>query len=202
MSSPIFDEVQLDPKISYGCKGGPSYRTTVLQTKSGFDQTIPEWALPKRSWTISEVTKNATIFRYLLNFFMARQGRARGFRFKDWSDYKTAGDTLINTGTTSLQLQITYQDPVNAIVRKIKKPVANTVILQKNGVTLNLGTDYTLDATTGLVTLTTAASGAVFTWAGQYDTPVRFDTDDMQYTISDFQIFDWSDIPIIELFLP
>lgn len=55
----------------------------------------------------------------------------------------------------------------------------DTVILFDNGVQKTLNSDYTVDATTGLVTtLYVPTSGHVMTWSGQHHIPVRFDSDD------------------------
>jgi hypothetical protein len=36
-------------------------------------------------------------------------------------------------------------------------------------------------------------------WSGEFDVPVRFDTDEMKLIAPSSEVRDWNDIPIIEL---
>jgi uncharacterized protein (TIGR02217 family) len=62
-------------------------------------------------------------------------------------------------------------------------------------------TDYSVDATTGIVTLGAtlrATTGIVITGYCQFDVPCRFDTDDMKVNIRDVDNFEWQPIPVVE----
>ena len=59
---------------------------------------------------------------------------------------------------------------------------------------------WSLDATTGLVTLTSApASGVQATADFEFDVPVRFDSDQMDITIETYQLGSWGQIPVLEI---
>lgn len=61
-------------------------------------------------------------------------------------------------------------------------------------------TGWALVDSTGLVTFTTApAAGAIIAWAGRFDIPARFDTDDMRISIEAVQLGNWPSIPIVEV---
>ena len=50
--------------------------------------------------------------------------------------------------------------------------------------------DYSFDTSTGKITFTVApVTGDVVTWTGEFDVPVRFDTDDLDTTLTDFDNF-------------
>jgi uncharacterized protein (TIGR02217 family) len=67
--------------------------------------------------------------------------------------------------------------------RTIAKPVAGTVKVAAGGVAV----PFTVDTTTGLVTLATApAVGASVTAGFEFDTPVRFDLDRLDVTLEGF----------------
>ena len=64
----------------------------------------------------------------------------------------------------------------------------------------------TVDYTTGLVTFGSApTSGHTLTWTGQFDTPCRFDIDDLKIELVDELpaggdlLCRWASIPLIEL---
>ena len=59
--------------------------------------------------------------------------------------------------------------------------------------------------TTGYTTYTTGGTAAQYpqaadalTWAGTFDVPARFDTDQMRAQVDDYGIYSWGDIPIVE----
>lgn len=193
------DEVQFPVKIAYGYQGGPSFVTTVIATESGSEQRIGHWGgAGRRTWTIPSGIKDGTQRDELLAFFVARQGKLRGFRFKDWDDYKVA--TPVNTvmlTSTTFQLYKYYTSGAITVSRKILKPVNGTVKIY-NGSTL-ITTGYTVNHTTGVVTFA-IAPGYLPKASFEFDTPARFDTDSFQNTRDGFATNQWNSIAIVELF--
>lgn len=78
--------------------------------------------------------------------------------------------------------------------RKIRKPCKSPAP------TITGGPTYTLDYTTGILTL---SSGSLTTWSGQFDVPCRFDIDEMKGEILDKKggafIMGWNSVPIVEV---
>lgn len=66
-------------------------------------------------------------------------------------------------------------------------------------------TAHTLDTATGIVTIVSAPSAANVTWAGEFDVPMRFDTDKLDGRIVTRQadggglLHEWDSIPVIEV---
>jgi uncharacterized protein (TIGR02217 family) len=83
-----FDEVQFPPRISAGAQGGPAFSTTVLTLDSGMEHRNINWSRERPTYDISTGLKDADDGREYLKFFYARRGKAIGFRFKDWSDFR------------------------------------------------------------------------------------------------------------------
>lgn len=136
----------------------------------------------------------------MIAFFRARKGRAHGFRFKDWSDYQAAGQS-IGTGdgsTTQFQLVKTYTSGGIAESRIIAKPVSGTVNIHKNAVLQTSG--FSVSYATGIVSFSTApANGTVITADFEFDVPVRFDTDRLTTSLDAYGIGSWLDIPLVEV---
>jgi uncharacterized protein (TIGR02217 family) len=83
--------------------------------------------------------------------------------------------------------------------RAITKPVAGTVRVAVAGVEL-AATAFSVNALTGLVTLTTApATGAVITAGYSFHTPVRFDTDRLDVSLEGFEAGRLVAAPLIEV---
>lgn len=199
-----FVEVQFPPRISRGATGGPGFSTDVVVLSAGDENRNVNWAKARGKWDVATGVKTPTDMDAVRAFFYARQGRAVGFRFKDWGDYKAAAQACVATDGTNkiFQLQKTYSSGAVNYVRAIKKPVTASVQVFVNGVLKVLTTDYTLDSTTGLVTFGSAQTDPV-TWTGEFDVPARFDTDQLDVTLQTLSahgiLSNASRIPLVEL---
>jgi uncharacterized protein (TIGR02217 family) len=211
-----FDEVQFPPNISAGAQGGPTFNTTILTLASGAEHRNINWSRERPVYDVSTGIKTAEDARAYQKFFYARRGRAIGFRFKDWGDYrlpfwdKTPGDLdpipvfFVTDGTThTFQIyKVYYDDAGTPFNRKIVKIVAGTVNLFNNASPISSPTNYTIDLNTGIVTL----SSAIYTTTGheiagwlEFDVPVRFDTDTQNLTLNGNELIKWDSIPVVGL---
>lgn len=197
----IFDEVQLDPGISYGASGGPYYVTLVIKTPSQAETRVVQSPRAFRKWKVDLSTKSRLNMITLQQFFILRMAKARGFRFKDWTDYKVALEPLVYTSGLTLQLTKTYTDPFRTEVRPIRKPVIGSVVLYRDGSATpwTATSNWAIDTTTGIITFAASQVGHTFKWSGNFDTPARFDFDEMQIVYTDFDILDWKSINILEI---
>lgn len=185
MSNEVFDEIRIDDQhVIYGTTGGPGFQTDIVSLNSGFEYRNVVWPQGRGKWELGERTLFPNELQALIAFFRARQGRARGFRFKDWADYTDNGTGVLGTsngsGNTSTVLQMykRYDSGSQSYLRAIAKPVSGTVTVYKNGSQI---TPTTIDYTTGLVTLASAPINTdTLTWKGQFDVPVRFDVDELK----------------------
>jgi len=202
-----FHEVQFPPSISYGATGGPTFNTSILTLASGYERRNINWEKTRAMYDVAHGLKTQVELNALLKFFYARNGRAYGFRYKDWADYQLPFDgdpipTFMTTDggiTTSFQLRKAYGDAGNSFIRDIKKPVAGSVVVYADGFATS---DVSIDVTTGIVTLGTmlrATTGAAISASCQFDVPVRFDIDQMKVSIDDYDNFTWGQIPLIEV---
>lgn len=174
-----FDEVRLPTKIAFGAVGGPRFRTEVVVLGSGHEQRNAEWSASRARWDIAPGIQSRADLDAIIAFWYARQGRLRGFRFKDHTDFAVQGQVLIAAaagGETSAQLVRTYVSGGLTHSRTITKPVEGTVQLYADGVPLGA----TVDGATGMVTFAPLTAGAVLTADFEFDVPVRFDTDTLE----------------------
>lgn len=147
--------------------------------------------------------KNKAQLDELIAFFRARQGRARGFRFKDWMDFSVTNQ-LIGTGDgseTEFRLVKSYSSGAVQEERVIHKPVAGSVKIYVNGSLQSSG--VAVDSGSGAVTFDVApASAAAVTADFEFDVPVRFDTDQLSARMENYGVYGWTDIPLIEIRMP
>lgn len=189
----MVDDIRIPDKWSKGSAGGPEWRTDVVPTASGGEYREQRWTRPLWRYEIAHNIKSAEAISELRAFQMARRGRARSFLLKDWLDYSSAADGVsvataldqpLGTGTgaeTQFQLSKRYPDSVSAYDRAIKWPVTGSLLVAVNGVPL--GSGFSVNRGTGIVTFTAApAAAAVLTAGFQFDVPVRFDEDWLSVT--------------------
>jgi uncharacterized protein (TIGR02217 family) len=192
-----FDDVSIPLRIGFGTQGGPSFSTDIITIDGGYERRNQNWQQARRRYDARTGLCSAADAAALRAFFLARAGRARGFRLKDWADFTSAADGVgvpqatdqaigMGDGTTTLfQLSKTYSSGTAQHQRLIRKPVIGTVTVALNGVTQSTG--WSLDAATGLVTFAAAPAAGVAVTAGYaFDVPVRFDSDTLNLTLDDF----------------
>lgn len=199
-----FHEVQLPSDIAFGARGGPLFSTDIVTTFGGNEQRNANWSAGLGLWNVAHGIKTASQLSALIAFFRARQGRAHGFRFKDWTDYSVTGGN-IGTGDnseTGFQLRKQYTSGAVTYNRDCKKIVSGSYTIYVDAIEQTEGgsNDYTMDVDTGLITFNSApASMAVITADFEFDVPVRFDTDHFNASIEAYQTYSWPEIPIVEI---
>ena len=146
--------------------------------------------------------------RQFWRFFEERRGRLNGFRFRDPFDHCScalgsvisAEDQLVGIGDgvkTTFQLKKTYGGLYAPYERSVTKPVEGTVLVAINGVVTS---NMSMDVTSGEITFDTAPDeDAAITAGFRFDVPVRFDTDQLEFSLSGFEAGDIPSIPLLEI---
>ena len=114
-------------------------------------------------------------------------------------------DQAIGTGdgaTAQFQLVKQYGQAFAPWRREIRKPVAGTVQVAVDAAAMAVGTEVSVDATTGVVTFAPSAVpavGARVTAGYEFDVPVRFDSDRLEINVMGFKHGAIPSIPIVEV---
>lgn len=200
-----FLETQFPTSISYGARGGACFSTDITTSFSGYEQRNINWNRSRAKYNISLSNKTKEEIKEVINFFYNVYGKAIGFRFKDWLDYKSDPNELIANcnGTQRIfPLIKTYSifNTNKTYTKLITKPVKTTVQLYLDNLEQFEDETYTLDYTTGLITFDTIpSSGSILTANFEFDIPVRFDTDELIISSDDLNCNSWSSINLVEL---
>jgi uncharacterized protein (TIGR02217 family) len=206
-----FHEIRFPASLSFGSVGGPERRTEIVTLANGFEERNTPWAHSRRRYDAGLGLRSLDDVETLIAFFEARTGQLHGFRWKDWSDFKSCApsanpgpeDQLIGTGdgvTTVFQLQKTYVSGLQSYTRPIRKPVAGTVLVAVAEDPKIESLEFTVDVETGEVTFVLPPQlGTRITAGFEFDVPVRFDTDVIQTSVASFQAGDVPTIPIVEV---
>lgn len=206
-----FHEVRFPASLSFGSVGGPERRTEVVTLANGFEERNTPWAHSRRRYDAGLGMRSLDDIETLIAFFEARRGQMFGFRWKDWSDFKSSmssGDTDFQDQTiaqgdgtqVAFPLVKTYWSGSHSYARPITKPVMGSVRIGLGRDEMKEGVDYEVDLTTGLVTFQHPPEVDLEITAGfEFDVPVRFDTDHIQTSVASFQAGSVPDVPIVEV---
>ncbi len=183
-----FLEERLDhQKIKMGASFAEQYAVNIVTTSGGNEYRSLIHPFPARTFDISQLLEKSETFNYILALYNRAHGQYAGFRLRCYDEFSSNGNigtptaldqpTLVLTATTR---QMVKQYGTNGTAgasgypyRKIRKPVAGTVLVAKNGTPLS-GGDFTVDTTTGIIAVATAIISDTITAGFQFDWPVRF----------------------------
>lgn len=208
----MFLEQQFPCAISQGSTAGPERKTEVVTLGSGFEERNARWADSRRVYNAGYGVKSMNDLHAVIAFFEEARGKLHGFRWKDFTDFKSCGpdssvtafDQIIGTGdgdTSVYQLQKRY-GLSNSWYRTITKPVEGTVRIAVNGAVKVEGVDYVVTYSTGEVVFQVGKmppDGTLVTAGYEFDVPARFDTDKLEVNISNYKFGNIPNIPIVEI---
>lgn len=176
--------------LTYPVKKTPIWSTKIQPSTSGKETRLSFWSYPiyefELSYDMLRSDNTNLELQQLVGFFNARRGAFDDWLFLDPDD-NTATGAYIATGdgvTTSFQLARTYggvSEPVRATASVSQVTKAGSVVASR---------DYSVNASTGVITFTTAPSaGQVLTWTGTFYWRCRFRDD--QTTVEKFMANLW-----------
>ena len=206
-----FHDIRFPASLSFGSVGGPERRTEIVALTNGHEERRSPWAHSRRRYDAGMGLRSLDDVAKLVAFFEARAGQLHGFRWKDWSDFKSSRpsmphhylDQIIGRGNgvqTDFSLRKTYQSGPAQYWRPIAKPVGGTVLAGVGNDELFDTLDFTVNTALGVISFNTPpADGAEITAGFEFDVPVRFDTDRIAVSVSSFQVGDLPQVPVVEV---
>ena len=188
--------VNLPWRIEKDAKGGPRFNTSIFIGANGFEYRNVNWPVQIDRWSIALGYRDDDDQDFLdvLAIFYNARGNARGFLFKDWSDYRAKDQMLgiVEGEPTQFQLQKVYSIGTFSYARQITRPKSGTVVIKLAGVVQG-GID--VDINTGIITGATSDMTASF----EFNVPVRFDTDAMEIDVERDGLVNCPTIDLVEI---
>lgn len=168
----------------------PSHLTFITASPSGREVRNPEREARRLKFNAAAGVKTLDDVELLITWHAAMEGQAYGFLLTDWLDYevtqadrvlyntgglvvKTRGRATLISGSTH-QLEKWYTVGARTFKRKLTRPKSGTVAVYFDGSLATVTTQYTIDYTTGILTVV-SGSPTVISWTGQFHVPVRFE---------------------------
>ena len=199
IESPRFPDV-----IAFSAVGGPGFSTNIITLASGFESRNINWTSSRYGYDLAIPVRSQAEVNEINAFFRNARGKANGFRFKDYSDFEATNSPVISITSKTFQLQKVYVSGSETNSRIITKPVGDTIHIYVGTGEVDSGFSpgMTLDEETGIITFEDEPGGTV-TWSGEFDVPVRFDTDTLQWRVvdrgSDGLLYQIEQLPLVEI---
>jgi len=170
---------------------GPSVEAgvTVLTNFNGVGDVVNQnRGQMRRVFNAAFGVRSLSDWHVLLAFYHAFVGPLNGFLVRDSTDYQVTRTvtTLLTTPVTittqgvatnitgaTWQLQKKYTVASRSHLRNIKRPKNTTVAVWFDGSPATAGVDYSIDYTTGVLTVLVGSPAAI-TWTGEFFVPCRF----------------------------
>ena len=178
----MFIDHRLSTKVAMGFTGGPEWSTAIVEMDNGREVRNGQWMYPRHRYSAEYPNLLDGARREVLEAFHAARGRLHAFRFHDFNDADAEGAPLLpEIGTTTpVQLVKTYQLGSATSSRLIQAPMS-CVVRDSSGTPVA----GSVDTTTGLFTPASAWEDDAFSWSGEFDVWVRFDSDYNAFTLAD-----------------
>ncbi|HRH13181.1 MAG TPA: DUF2460 domain-containing protein [Azonexus sp.] len=182
-----FLEERFSELIRYGSTWQDDFAVREIRSSNGDEYPSLIHPYPIRTFDISFMLDSARLWTELINVYHRAHGKYAGFRARCFDEYSTNGTkgtptaldqpTLVLTATTRQLIKRYGTDKTAGTsgysYRKLKKPVSGTVVVAKNGTPLT-GGQFTVDTTTGIVTVPGALITDTITAGCEYDFAVCF----------------------------
>lgn len=194
----MFYDIVFPESISMKSSYMIEYNTIINKSKNGSELRISNYDYPLLSYNVINDIKTKKELEEIINFFKLVKGRACGFKFKDWLDYKAVNQNIAvaDGEQKSFQLIKTYNINNQLQIRKITKPKQVNVFINNQSVVENININYN----NGIITFDTPPEkDSIITASFEFYVPVRFDNDKIEIIMKNEKVGEIKDLKIIEL---
>lgn len=197
-----FDAVDFPLALGREAAVSPGFSTAVVTTASGREQRNADWADARMRFDAGPGVRSQADVEELIAFFRARQGAARGFRFRDPFDFSSNGmtgepgalDQMLGVGD-GLASDFPLVKRYGAQVRRVTRPVGGSVVVAVDGVVV---AGWSL--VRGVVSFDVPpGDGAEVTAGFLFDVPVRFAEDRLEVNRATFLAGEVVSVPLVEV---
>lgn len=170
----------LEPCPGYGWVGGPTFQTMITPLRNGRTRRNADWSQDKLVFIapFNNISKEA--LRNIRRMFRVCRAQVHCFRFRDEHDYEATAEQFgVGDGVqTEFQLSATFTEDGESYTREVYAIVSAAITA--NGSPAS----PTIDMDRGLVIFAVApTAGHVLRWTGVFDIWVRFNHDDLPFSL-------------------
>jgi uncharacterized protein (TIGR02217 family) len=179
----MYFDAYIDVCPAYGWEGTPTFNTRLVTLANGRERRNANWSQPRMRYSANFQNILHEYYMRVLTMFMACKGREHCFKFRDELNYQATDQQFgVGDGTTDeFQLQTVFTVNGSIPYGRNVYAIRSISAVRVNGTPT---TAYTVDLDRGVVTMDSPpANAAVLEWDGEFDIWVRFENDDLPFTI-------------------
>lgn len=172
--------------LAAGARGKNMRLNSRVTTDSGNESINVVWTKSLRQYEVGIVPLRVDQWQAIETLHEITEGGAYGFLLEDPKDNAVAGGVLTRVSAGVFQLVKRYSHVASGRTkdRNITRPRAAGFVLTQSGAPLVVGTDYTLDVLTGLVSIAANPDPTTLAWSGRFLVPVHFVDDGIDWELS------------------
>lgn len=205
-----FDAVDFPLAIGREAMVVTEFSTQIIASPSGHEQRASEWAEARMRYDAGPGVRSEADVRTLADFFRARRGAARGFRFRDPFDGSSAADggmpeardQLLGVGDGSRRqfaLVKRYGEGDAVQMRAIRLPVGGSIRASVDGIEI---AGFAVTAAGELLFDAPPPPGAAVRAGFLFDVAVRFAEDRLEVSRATFLAGEMASVPLVEVRAP
>lgn len=203
-----FDDVQFPLAIGQGASVSPGFSTNIVTTISGHEKRNSDWADARLEFNVGPGIRGEEELRILIEFFRARRGAAKAFRFRDPYDHSSRvmvdepapTDQFLGKGDgqqTEYQLVKNYGGPAGEPQqRRITRPDPDSLQIAIGG---QLTGGWSLGSMGTVLFDSPPEEGSHITAGFLFDVPVRFASDQLTVSHATFLAGDIPEVLLVEV---
>lgn len=166
---------------AFGWQGGPEFSTRIVDMANGRERRNATWSTPRHKYSIPFRNIKQPAYMGIKQMHLDCRGKLHAFKFFDALD-NTASGSVFGTGDGTTKIfQLGKVSVIDGI--SYARPV---YVIQPGATFKSAGATVTptVDLARGLVTFGSApAAAASLTWTGGFAMWVRFDQDDLPFSL-------------------
>lgn len=191
-----FIDYRLSQKATSSFRRVVTGKTDIVTMASGRERRNAAWAFKKMQFTASFALLEEQAQDEVLQAYYAANGQLLLFRYRDPGDWRAVASPLNTAGEigTTAPVQLTKRYSFGpAFADRVIQAVSTCTVKSSSGVVI----EGTLDKQLGFFTPTDVWGGDTYTWSGTFDLWVRFNSDELDVTMTTIDVAT-SDVELIE----
>lgn len=170
----------------YGWQGGPEFKTLIVEMRNGWERRNAEIANARHSFNIPYNNISPEDYAAIKQLHLIARGRLHNFKFIDELDSEADNEPFATGNGVQTVFQLRKLSAIDGVSyeRNVYVPLPGVVITNNGSVAAP-----TIDYDRGLVTFSSApANGNVLRWTGRFALWVRFNQDDLPFSIDNLRV--------------
>ena len=182
----MYIDAFIEPCAGYGWQGGPEFKTTIVEMRNGWERRNGEIAYARHSFNIPFSNISPADYASIKQLHLIARGRLHNFKFIDELDSDAENEVFATGDGVQTVFQLRKLSTLDGVSydRNVYVPLPG-VVVTNNGVLAS----PTIDYDRGLVTFAGApGNGNALRWTGRFAMWVRFNQDDLPFSIENLRV--------------